>query len=176
MHSPSPPQPKPHGSSPRICWQRTTKSPLTKGPMECGTFCRVAPLGIFQEPTSFCLLYDEPCALNAVSLLIDGLACWRNPNSAADGSKLPIVGVNVNYAAQFPNGFGIPGRSVWVHPGVSGLGIIGWKSPITGSVNVAGFFSDLDPNCGNGIIWSVDKGNSTLTRGTIPNGGPPQTF
>jgi hypothetical protein len=140
------------------------------------TFCRVAPLGIFQEPTSFCLLYDEPCALNAVSLLIDGLACWRNPNSAADGSKLPIVGVNVNYAAQFPNGFGIPGRSVWVHPGVSGLGIIGWKSPITGSVNVAGFFSDLDPNCGNGIIWSVDKGNSTLTRGTIPNGGPPQTF
>lgn len=120
--------------------------------------------------------YDEPCALNAVSLLIDGLACWRNPNPAADGSKLPIVGVNVNYAAQFPNGFGIPGRSVWVHPGVSGLGIIGWKSPITGSVNVAGFFSDLDPNCGNGIIWSVNKGNSTLTRGTIPNGGPPQTF
>ena len=84
--------------------------------------------------------YDEPCALSPVSLLIDGLACWRNPIPSADGNKLPIVGVNSTYATQFPNGWGIPPRSVWIHPGVNGLGLIGWKGPISGLVNVAGFF------------------------------------
>jgi hypothetical protein len=63
-----------------------------------------------------------------------------------------------------------------MHLGFSELGVIGWKSPLTGSVNVAGFFSDLDPNCGNGIIWSVDKGSQTLATGTIANGGSAQTY
>jgi|SRR6516225_933717 hypothetical protein len=63
-----------------------------------------------------------------------------------------------------------------MHLGEAGLGIIGWKSPLTGSVNMAGFFSDLDPNCGNGIIWSVDRGAQKLATGTIANGGPLQTF
>jgi len=111
----------------------------------------------------------------------DGLACWRNSVPAADGNYLPLVGVNFTYITQHPDSghgdpFGIPARSVWMHPGEVGLGIIAWKSPLTGSVNVAGFFSDLDPNCGNGIIWSVDKGGQKLATGTIGNGGPLQTF
>jgi hypothetical protein len=65
---------------------------------------------------------------------------------------------------------------VWIHSGVNGLGLIGWKSPISGLVNVTGFFSDLDPQCGNGVIWSVDKGSQTLASGTIANGGPSQSF
>jgi hypothetical protein len=128
----------------------------------------------------FLASYLESCVFPG-GTPIDGLACWINPVVAADGNQIPLVGVNFTYVTQFPDlahgdPFGIPARSVWMHPGEVGLGIIGWKSPITGSVNLAGFFSDLDPNCGNGIIWSVDKGNSTLTRGTIANGGPPQTF
>jgi hypothetical protein len=65
-----------------------------------------------------------------------------------------------------------------MHPGISGeLAIVGWKSPITGTVDVSGFFSDLDPNCGDGIVWSVDKGGGArLTSGTIGNGGPPQSY
>jgi len=86
------------------------------------------------------------------------------------------MGVNFTYITQFTNDIGLPPRSVWMHPGMAGLGIVGWKSPITGSVNVAGYFRDLDPNCGNGIIWSVDKASSTLATGTIANGGPAQTF
>jgi hypothetical protein len=112
---------------------------------------------------------------------IDGLACWRNPVPAADGNQLPLVGVNFTSVTQHPDSghgdpFGIPPRSVWMHPGEVGLGIIGWKSPLTGSVNVAGFFSDLDPNCGNGVIWSVDRGPQKLANGRIANGGPPQKF
>jgi hypothetical protein len=40
-----------------------------------------------------------------------------------------------------------------MHPGYFGeLAIVAWKSPITGTVTVSGFFSDIDPNCGDGII------------------------
>ncbi len=95
---------------------------------------------------------------------------------------IPLVGVNFTYLTQLPNGeFGIPPRSVFIHPSSSELAVIAWKSPMTGLVNVAGLFSDLDPTAGNGIIWSVDiwsasKGNQTLASGAIPNGGPAQTF
>jgi hypothetical protein len=128
----------------------------------------------------FLAAYLEPCVPSGTPP-IDGLACWRNPVPAADGSQLPLVAVNFTYVTQFPNvtlgdPFGIPARSVVMHPGEVGLGIIGWKSPITGVINVAGYFSDLDPNCGNGIIWSVDRGGQKLATGTIANGGPLQTF
>src|SRR5260370_39200039 len=63
-----------------------------------------------------------------------------------------------------------------MHPGGGRLSVNGWKSPMTGVINVAGYFSDLDPNCGNGIIWSVDRGGQKLATGTIANGGPLQTF
>jgi hypothetical protein len=125
--------------------------------------------------------YSAPCNSNRAEALIDGVSCWLNPNLDPQGNNAPLVGANFTYHTQFPNlasgdPFAIPARSVWMHPGFSGLGVIGWKSPISGTVNVVGFFSDLDPNCGNGIIWSVDKGSQTLTTGTIANGGPAQTF
>jgi hypothetical protein len=124
--------------------------------------------------------YFESCT-SAGDPPIDGLACWIDPVPAADGNQLPVVGVNFTYVSQSPllahgNPLAIPARSVWIHPGEVGLGIIGWKSPHTGSFNVNGFFSDLDPNCGNGIIWSVDSGSQTLATGTIANGGPIQRF
>jgi len=130
--------------------------------------------------------YSAPCKTNAAEALIPGVDCWRNPNLDPQGNNAPLVGANFTYHTQFPNlasgdPFSIPARSVWMHPGFFGeLAIIGWKSPITGTVNVSGFFNDLDPNCGNGIIWSVDKSslqaNQTLTTGTIANGGPPQSY
>ena len=65
-----------------------------------------------------------------------------------------------------------------MHPGYFGeLAIVAWKSPITGTVTVSGFFSDIDPNCGDGIVWSVDKGGGArLTSGAIGNGEPPQSY
>jgi len=110
------------------------------------------------------------------------MACWQNPNLERGIYPIPLVGVNFTYLTQLPNGeFGIPPRSVFIHPSSSELAVIAWKSPISGLVNVAGLFSDLDPTAGNGVIWSVDiwsasKGNQTLASGAIPNGGPAQTF
>src|SRR5207245_8298053 len=65
------------------------------------------------------------------------MACWQNPNLERDIYRIPLVGVNFTYITQFPNGlFGIPPRSVFIHPSNTELAIIGWRSPFTGSVNV----------------------------------------
>jgi len=136
------------------------------------------------HPITYKLLsaYYMPCVSDSISHFVDGMACWQNPNLERNIYRIPLVGMNATYASQSPNGaFEIPKRSVFMHPSTSGLAIIGWKSPITGSVDVAGFFSHLDQSCGNGVIWYVDiwaaaGGNRQLATGTIPNGGPPQTF
>src|SRR5205814_10160361 len=120
--------------------------------------------------------YNNPCIGGLGSTPINGVGCWQNPIPDEVNNRVPLVGVNFTFVTQFTDNFGIPPRSVFIHPSSKALGIVGWKSPISGTVNIAGFFSDIDPNCDNGVIWSVDKENHTLTSGTIPNGGPPQTF
>jgi hypothetical protein len=123
----------------------------------------------------FLSAYYEPCVSDSASHWVDGMPCWQNPE-VVGGYRLPLVGINSTYAIQNVKNFPFPPRSVFVHPSSSGLAIIGWRSPFTGSVNVSGFFSDLDPTGFNGVIWSVDLGSQTLATGTIANGGPAQTF
>lgn len=130
------------------------------------------------KPNTYKLLpaYSEPCMGDATGNLVDGLGCWQNPIPDSGTNRVPLVAVNFTYKTQVTKNFGIPSRSVTMHPSSQGLAIIGWKSPITGTVDITGYFSDIDPTCDNGVIWSVDKGSLTLTSGTIPNGGPPQSF
>jgi len=140
-------------------------------------FLRSTSLEHKPKTYQFLSAYYEPCVSDSVSTFAEGMACWQNPNLERDIYRIPLVGVNFTYITQFPNGlFGIPPRSVFIHPSNTELAIIGWRSPFTGSVNVDGHFSHLDQSCGNGIIWSVDKGNQTLVSGTIPNVGSAQTF
>jgi mono/diheme cytochrome c family protein len=71
--------------------------------------------------------------------------------------------------------FRLPPRSVSIHPGPTNGVVVGWKSPITGPVKIAGRVADADPNGGDGIAWILDhrraSGLRELTRGDIPNGG-----
>jgi hypothetical protein len=125
--------------------------------------------------------YSLPCVTNPAAHLVVNIPCWQNPNPDKEGNIEPIIAANVTYHTLFFRDFGIPARSVTMHPTMSSLAVIGWKAPLSSVVNVTGFFSDLDPNCGNGVIWSVDiwsanKGSQTLASGTIANGGPSQTF
>lgn len=130
----------------------------------------------------FLSAYFEPCVSDSISHFAEGMACWQNPNLERNIYPIPLIGVNFTYRTQLPNGaFGIPPRSVFMHPSNTELAVIAWKSPIKGVVSVSGFFSDLDPTAGDGIIWSVDiwsaaKGNQNLVSGTLANGGQPQTF
>jgi len=118
-------------------------------------FMRSTSLAHKPKTYQFLSAYFEPCVSDSFSHFADGMACWQNPNLERGIYPIPLVGVNFTYLTQLPNGeFGIPPRSVFIHPSSSELAVIAWKSPITGLVNVAGLFSDLDPTAGNGIIWS----------------------
>jgi hypothetical protein len=37
-------------------------------------------------------------------------------------------------------------------------------------VRISGLIRDMDPNCGNGILWSINLGTATLTSGSLGNG------
>ena len=58
-----------------------------------------------------------------------------------------------------------------MHPGIDKLAIVAWKSPVNGNVTVTGSFRDVDPACGDGVLWSIDKGSKTLQSGDLANGG-----
>jgi Protein of unknown function (DUF1549)/Protein of unknown function (DUF1553) len=68
----------------------------------------------------------------------------------------------------------LPPRSISTHPSPTLAGAIGWRSPITGTVTVTGKVADVDPNCGNGVGWSVellhDGSKQVLASGVIDNG------
>jgi len=70
--------------------------------------------------------------------------------------------------------FLLPPRSVSVNPGTEG-GAVGWQSPITGTVTIAGRLTDADPYDGTGVSWLIDQvtrdGRRELSSGRLPNGG-----
>ena len=58
-----------------------------------------------------------------------------------------------------------------MHPGIAKLAIVAWESPVNGKVSMTGSFTDVDPVCGDGVLWSIDKGATTIRSGDLPNGG-----
>ncbi len=63
-----------------------------------------------------------------------------------------------------------------VHPSTASAAIVKWTSPIAGKVTVSGVISDFDARCGNGIKWSLDKGNFILMSGVVLNGNNGASF
>lgn len=57
------------------------------------------------------------------------------------------------------NDFHIPGymkgHGVCVHPAPAHWVAIGWKSPISGAVEIQGKVKHAHPECGNGVVWSL---------------------
>lgn len=98
----------------------------------------------------------------------DGHSCWSISFSSG---LLPDVCINFNFTPITLEGFDVPPRSSQMHPGEGKFSILAWKSPFSGDVCVHGALRDLDLHCGDGIIWSVDKGSKILRQGTLPNGG-----
>jgi len=62
--------------------------------------------------------------------------------------------------------------SPWKGPDFERFIILGWKSPIAGTVNVAGTFALVNDTCtGSGITFSVDRESESLLMTEIPTGG-----
>jgi len=67
-----------------------------------------------------------------------------------------------------------PGGRIIMHPYPGEFAVLGWKSPISGTVDFAGSVRSTDP-CSNGVDWTLDQGRTTNLHGTL-GGGQGQTF
>jgi hypothetical protein len=127
-------------------------------------------------PTIYSFLpnYFAPCSSGPNTPLVIGSACWEDATHTIDLN--PKVGVNFTNQTQFlVANDAIPPHAFFLHPAPDRFAIVAWKSPLNAIVSISGSFTDLDPNCGNGVLWFVEKGTQRLAFGDLPNGGA-QTF
>jgi hypothetical protein len=106
---------------------------------------------------------------------IPGYKAWYGTDFSScdeEPGDLPTVSLNANASPITVCGhIHIPPHAVDVHPFAGRMAIVGWKSPVGGTVHISGKFVDLDATCGNGIRWFIEQGTSKLARGKIQNGG-----
>lgn len=107
---------------------------------------------------------------------------WSYLEGPISGGQVPSgyvlmsdAGANV-WRSAAPDGFGTPAiqrptTELVVHPAADRYAIVGWKSPITGTVPVSGSVTDVDANCGDGVAWWINQGATNLASGSIANGG-----
>lgn len=92
---------------------------------------------------------------------------WAGPEWASVGG-MPFFGrtsgVNRSFACS-PRY--MPANTMVAHPAPVSPLIIGWKSPVTGTVSVTGATTSLD---GGTIVWYVDKNSTNLAYGWTANG------
>ena len=98
---------------------------------------------------------------------IEGLEFWHVPGQ-------PALGYNATGVEQTVDQHPFPANVIGAHPSTSESVTVGWRSPVSGQVSVAGTIADLDPKWGNGVKWYLQKGSDTLASGSIANGGSQQ--
>ena len=102
---------------------------------------------------------------------IQGLEGWQSAIDCTVDDKLPFVGINATGTLQRYLTITLPAGVVVAHPCFDQLAIVGWRSPIDGTVTIRSKFTDVDDVCGNGIAWSIEHGSRSITQGEITNGG-----
>lgn len=107
---------------------------------------------------------------------IPGLEHWQGSVHTAGGvDNWSDIGINNTGETQYIQGTVWPSGVVLIQPLQDKYAIVGWQSPIRGTVAVSGGVQDLHDSCGNGISWSIDhfdgSANQTLAFGSIINGG-----
>lgn len=105
--------------------------------------------------------------------VVPGVYAWVGDTPTGNTVNQPLVGINTTSQTQSPGGGGVNWlpNTIAAHPGPNNLAIVGWRSPITGTVSIAGGVSDRDITCGS-IGWYIDKGSTSLAYNpSIGNGG-----
>jgi hypothetical protein len=123
---------------------------------------------LLHQPWTYSFLpdYQVLCGLPSEKK-INGLACWRDVLYV---DEVPAVSVNFTDQTQYQTVV-IPPRAVHFHPATDRLAIIAWKSPLSTLLKISGTLTDLDPACGNGVLWFIERNDQSLASGDIANGG-----
>lgn len=87
---------------------------------------------------------------------------WSGTTAGWQGKTFPLVGIR-------PGSLSRPGM-LTVHPIGGTTAVIGWRSPINGSVGVSVRLVDLDPGGGDGVSWTLSLDGKIVKNGAIANG------
>ena len=100
---------------------------------------------------------------------VPGLQSWMGDHVSIDlEDRLPAVGIDAAGQPVDFEGIHWPPGQVLVHPLFDREVVVGWHSPLTGVVNVTGSASlPQQPNCGNGVGWSLRHNDAVLRSGTL---------
>ncbi len=119
------------------------------------------------DPKTYSLMTQFTTAANRQPFYDPAFFHWAGEEYASTGG-FPFFGrtsqVNryFNCSARY-----MPANTIVGHPASTRPLIIGWRSPVTGTVSVTGGTTSLD---GGTIIWYVDKGATNLAYGWTANG------
>ncbi|MDF2439849.1 MAG: hypothetical protein JWN98_833, partial [Abditibacteriota bacterium] len=88
--------------------------------------------------------------------------------------ETPGAVINTNVEAKTLLTFTLPPRSVSIHPGPRDGVVVGWRSPVRGTIHVRGSVTDADPVGGDGVAWAIEHRRNgraqPLDGGEIANG------
>jgi len=92
---------------------------------------------------------------------------WQGDVSYGDGLFTPLIYFSTDQNGHsYSTGLPIPPHAVLVHPAPQRSFVVGWRSPVDGTVSVKGFVRSVDLGS---IAWYVDKGANNLASGTVAN-------
>lgn len=99
-----------------------------------------------------------------------GINGWRG--TYADGSGyLPEVTYNATGSTVTIGSVTWYAGDLYMHPSPTQSAVVGWRSPIKGTVCMFVMTSDGDSHGGDGVMVHLSKGNTVLTSETQVNGG-----
>ena len=107
---------------------------------------------------------------------VAGLEHWQGSVHTVGGvDSWSDIGINNTGTTQIVQGTVWPPGVVLIQPLPDKFAVVGWQSPVKGTVTVSGGVKDLNEICGNGISWFIDhfdgSTNDTLASGSIIDGG-----
>lgn len=96
-----------------------------------------------------------------------GVSAWHDDTAGC--MRTPVIAANtINAPASMCNAQ-IPSNATMVHPSSSQMAVVAWTSLFDGTVNISSGVADLDPSCGDGVRFSVDRGTTELSAITLTN-------
>jgi hypothetical protein len=98
-----------------------------------------------------------------------GLYAWKGagdtPSAVANASDAEVGFLTIR----------MPPRTVAIHPSPAAGVAVEWRATAAGRYRIAGRLRDADPNCGDGVDWSLavsrGRSQSQLAAGSVDNGG-----
>jgi hypothetical protein len=100
-----------------------------------------------------------------------GIVAWHGASTTCGG--LPAIGVAIVGPARICTAT-IQPSTAFLSPDASHMAVVAWKSPRTTNISIQTGMADFDPTCGDGVSYAIDRGTTTLTSGTLANGGSKQ--